>query len=133
MSRWVLLGIIIILIVLVLVHVFITSKFDKNQEGNKKIEKQYLSSDIVNSLPSCTKQEVFSVPPLKSEDYAYIEPLGHLNPPSHHIMPSEWLSVIVHRKENVAVETNVYAPADITIFNIKHFRLYDDSGNLKYE
>jgi hypothetical protein len=102
----------------------------QNQKSNQE---SYPGSDIVNSLPSCTKQEVFSVPPFNQEDYSYIEPLGHLNPSGHHILPSEWLSVNVHRNGYNAIETNVYAPADITIYNIKHFRFYNNSGIFTYE
>lgn len=89
-------------------------------QGGTKHEKE----DEEIDLPSCgDKKELFSIPPLKLEDFTNIIPLGNLAP-SAHVIPTPHLYLSI-RKENPSEEDGmpasvpVYAPADITITEIE--------------
>lgn len=80
-------------------------------------------ADVAN-LPSCEdKKELFSVSPLKLDDFTFITPLGLLSPTAH-VFPSPHLYFNVRRvnpqnQDSLPVEVPVVAPEDLTITTIK--------------
>lgn len=88
----------------------------------KGSEQDYFAD--VSNLPSCGgKKELFSVSPLKLDDFTYITPLGLLSPTAH-VFPSPHLYFNVRLSDpgnfsSLPVEVEALAPADSTITTIK--------------
>lgn len=71
-----------------------------------------------SNIPPCVpgKNDYFSVSPLASQDIAYINPLGNLNPPGHTFPNSHiGLYTTTTGEENATL----YAPGDIWVTNIR--------------
>jgi len=81
------------------------------------------SSNNSNSLASCSGNNYYSTSPIATSDLLSITPLGNFSPTGGHIFPTGHIYFFI-RKSNPSdwnsapVETNLYAPGDITITRI---------------
>jgi hypothetical protein len=98
------------------------SQNQQNQNTDPSAHQQAIS----NSLPGCPDSGVFTLPPVSSDSFYRIMPLGNLNPPSHTI-PTDHIYFVLNTMNNLPVETTVYAPSDIAIYGIK-YSSYENKG-----
>jgi hypothetical protein len=77
-------------------------------------------------LVACDQSTDLFVPPLASDDFGMILPLGNLNPPDHTI-PTDHIYYMLPREGDVTRQVEVRAPGDVVILQI------DSTARLKGE
>ncbi|MEK9156465.1 MAG: hypothetical protein AAB360_04220 [Patescibacteria group bacterium] len=88
-----------------------------SQSSNSDSSSSSSSSSSTSSLPSCSGSAYYTTSPVATADVSSITPLGNLNPTAH-TFPTDHIYFFLRQVGGVPVETNLYAPGDITITSI---------------
>lgn len=94
---------------------------DENK-GEKKLD----HDTVIAQLPSCAESP-FNRSPILEDRFEWITPLGNVNPSGGHVTPTDHLYFLQKRDGG---KIDIFAPGDITIYEIFHNSVYDQNHKL---